>query len=99
MNKWQMNPLKPKKVENTNHLVKHLRNSVLYWSVFACFLQIKTNSEYFPVQRLFTGIYNRDSECLQQGTSCVFNLLKTKRNPLYIRNQTVPRSKLLPPRL
>ena len=27
------------------------------------------------------------------------NLLKTKRNLLYIRNQSVPRSKLFPPRL
>jgi len=28
-----------------------------------------------------------------------FNLLKTKRNPLYIRNQSVPRCKHFPPRL
>jgi len=30
--------------------------------------------------------------------SC-FNLLKTKRLPLYIRNQSVPRCKHFPPRL
>ena len=29
--------------------------------------------------------------------SFIFNLLKTKRNPLYIRNQPVPRSKHFPP--
>jgi len=29
----------------------------------------------------------------------MFNLLKTKRNLLYIRNQSVPRSKHFPPRL
>ena len=29
----------------------------------------------------------------------VLTFLKTKRNPLYIRNQPVPSSKLFPPRL
>jgi hypothetical protein len=29
----------------------------------------------------------------------ILNLLKTKRNLLYIRNQSVPRSKLFPPQL
>ena len=30
---------------------------------------------------------------------CNINLLKTKRNLLYIRNQSVPRSKHFPPQL
>ena len=42
---------------------------------------------------------NTDGRCAtnQQIIADVFNLLKTKRNPLYIRNKSVPRSKHFPP--
>ena len=39
------------------------------------------------------------TESLLQLRRPLFNLLKTKRNLLYIRNQSVPRSKYFPPRL
>ena len=56
-------------------------------------------------QNLVSGAYCNSSKhriqfcCLTMFDLYHFNLLKTKRNLLYIRNQSVPRGKLFPPRL
>ena len=46
--------------------------------------------------RILKSVRCDDSIC---DTGSAFNLLKTKRNLLYIRNQSVPRSKHFPPQL
>ena len=45
----------------------------------------------------YYGIGDRGS--IHGSPVSFFNLLKSKRNLLYIRNQSVPRSKQFPPRL
>jgi len=58
----------------------------LYHMLIAISMTNQTNrSEVIPLDSFFFCI--------------VINLLKTKRNLLYIKNQPVPRSKLFPPRL
>ena len=57
----------------------------LFYTLIAISMTNQTNeSEVIPIDVFF---------------SIVINLLKTKRNLLYIRNQSVPRSKHFPPRL
>ena len=42
-------------------------------SVFMCFcVDLKTNSDYFPIQHQLTGFYNRDVVCLLRGTDWIF---------------------------
>jgi len=33
---------------------------------------LRTNSDYFPIQPYVTGFYNQDSVCLLRGTDWVF---------------------------
>ena len=46
--------------------------------VFKCdlgymlYMDLRTNSDYFPIQHELTGFYNRDGECLLRGTDWVF---------------------------
>ena len=41
-------------------------------SVFMCFcVDLKTNSDYFPIQHQLTGFYNRDVVCLLRGTDWI----------------------------
>jgi len=32
-------------------------------------VDLRTNSDYFPIQHQLTGFYNRDIECLLRGTN------------------------------
>jgi len=32
-------------------------------------LDLRTNNDYFPIQRQLVGFHNRDGECLQRGTN------------------------------
>ena len=61
-------------------------------------------TKWSPVARILkferiTEVWTRKLLVFRQDIPFVFNLLKTKPNLLYIRNQTVPRSKHFPPRL
>ena len=35
------------------------------------YLDLRTNSDYFPIQHQLTGFYKRDGVCLLRGTDCV----------------------------
>jgi hypothetical protein len=40
-------------------------------TVYVFCVDLRTNSDYFPIQYLLTGYHNRDGECLLRGTmSC-----------------------------
>jgi hypothetical protein len=36
--------------------------------IYVFCVDLKTNSDYFPIQHELTGLYNRDEECLLRGT-------------------------------
>jgi len=40
-------------------------------SVFVFFVDMRTNSDYFPVQHWLTDFYNREDECLLRGTGLI----------------------------
>ena len=64
-------------------------------------LQVRTRGELTAIlwrDKRDVHILTNMHDAPAKGNFC-FNLLKTKRNLLYIRNQFVPRSKLFPPRL
>ena len=44
---------------------------VLPTQLYLCVLcvDLRTNSDYFPIQHLLSGFYNRDGKCLLRGTS------------------------------
>ena len=52
-------------------------------------VDLRTNSDYFPIQHLLTGLYNRDGECLLRGTDCVFVLPRITRLTQFEVSQTV----------
>jgi len=35
-------------------------------------VDLRTNSDYFPIQHELTGFCNRDGECLLRGTKWIF---------------------------
>jgi len=36
--------------------------------IYVFYVDLRTNSDYFPIQHSLTGLYNRDGECLLRGT-------------------------------
>jgi hypothetical protein len=40
--------------------------------VYVFCVDLRTNSDYFPIQHWLTGFYNRDGVCLLHGTSLIF---------------------------
>ena len=46
-------------------------NSIFYPHSVSC-VDLRTNSDYFPIQHLLTGFYNPDGQCLLRGTDWVF---------------------------
>jgi len=44
--------------------------------LYVSYTDIRTNSDYFPIQHKLTGFYNRAEVCLLRGTDWVF-----KHNP------------------
>ena len=49
------------------------------------FMDLRTNSDYFPTQHSLTGFYNRHVECLLRGTSCCYitHFTKHKTQPIF----------------
>ena len=47
----------------------------IYNSGYVFCVDLRTNSDYFPIQHLLTGFYNRDRECLLRGTDRDFSVL------------------------
>jgi len=43
-------------------------------TVYLCVVcvDLRTNSDYFPIQYQLTGFYNRDTKCLVRGTDWIF---------------------------
>jgi len=39
-------------------------------------MDLRANSDYFPIQNLLTGFHNRDGVCLLRGTDWTFNINK-----------------------
>jgi len=40
--------------------------------IYVFCVDLRTNSDYFPIQHQLAGFYNRDGECLLRGTDWVF---------------------------
>ena len=40
--------------------------------IYVFCVDLRTDSDYFPIQHLLTGLYNRDRVCLLRGTDWVF---------------------------
>ena len=40
--------------------------------IYVFCVDLRTNSDYFPIQHWLTGFYNRDGVCLMHGTDWVF---------------------------
>jgi len=40
----------------------------IYNSGYVFCVDLRTNSDYFPIQHQLTGLYNRDGVCLLRGT-------------------------------
>jgi len=36
--------------------------------IYVFCVDLRTNSDYFPIQHLLTGLYNQDGECSLRGT-------------------------------
>ena len=36
--------------------------------IYVFYVDLRTNSDYFPIQHQLTGFYNRDGVCLLRGT-------------------------------
>jgi hypothetical protein len=36
--------------------------------IYVFCVDLRTNSDYFPIQHYLTGLYNRDGVCLLRGT-------------------------------
>jgi len=41
-------------------------------SIYVFCVELRTNSDYFPIQQKLAGFYNRDGVCLLRGTDWVF---------------------------
>jgi hypothetical protein len=72
---------------------------ILSTRIYVFCMYLRTNSDLCNLQQKLIGLHNRYEKCLQRGKNWVFNLLKTKRLLLYIRNKSVPRCKHFPPPL
>ena len=44
----------------------------IYNSGYVFCVDLRTNSDYFPIQHQLTGLYNRDGVCLLRDTDWVF---------------------------
>ena len=44
----------------------------MYNSGYVFCVDLRTNSDYFPIQHQLTGFYNRDEVCLLRGTDWIF---------------------------
>ena len=40
--------------------------------IYVFCVDLRTNSDYFPIQHYLTGFYNRDGVCLLRGTDWIF---------------------------
>jgi len=40
--------------------------------IYVFCVDLRTNSDYFPMHHLLTGFYNRDGECLLRGMDWIF---------------------------
>ena len=40
--------------------------------VYMLYVNMRTNSDYFPIHHKLIGFYNRDAKCLLRGTDWVF---------------------------
>jgi len=65
-----INPSKP-----TGHYMYHEFNNQQFYvlpaqCVYVFCVDLRTNSDYFPLQHLLTGFHNRDGQCLLRGTVC-----------------------------
>jgi hypothetical protein len=40
--------------------------------IYVFCVDLRTNSDHFPIQNCLTGVYNRDGVCLLRGTDWVF---------------------------
>ena len=40
--------------------------------IYVFYVDLRTNSDYFPIQHELTGLYNSDGVCLLRGTYWVF---------------------------
>ena len=58
-------------------------------------VDLRTNSDYFPIQHKLTGLYNRDEKCLQRGTNWTFKysslrfVCKELMSPATLQHTTV----------
>jgi len=43
--------------------------------IYVFCVDLRTNSDYFPIQHLLTGFYNLAAVCLQHGTDRTFNCI------------------------
>jgi hypothetical protein len=44
--------------------------------IYVFCVDLRTNSDYFPIQHYLTGSYNREGVCLLRGTDWVFICIK-----------------------
>ena len=42
--------------------------------IYVFCVDLRTNSDYFPIQHYLTGFYNRDGVCLLRGTDWVSHI-------------------------
>ena len=69
-----LNPLKP-----SGHYMYHQAFNIQKFYVlptnciYVFCVDLRTNSDYFPIQQWLTGFYNRDGLCLLRGTSCILH--------------------------
>jgi len=47
-------------------------NDLLTRFIYVFCVDLRTNSDYFPIQHELTRTYNRDGECLLRGTDLIF---------------------------
>ena len=43
----------------------------VYIHIYVFCVDLRINSDYFPIQHWLTGLYNRDGVCLLYGTDCI----------------------------
>jgi hypothetical protein len=70
--KLRLNPLTP-----SGHYMYHQFNIKQFYVlptqyIYVFCVDLRTNSDYFPIQHKVTGFYNRDGECLLRGTDWAF---------------------------
>ena len=68
------------------HLIT-LRSTHTAVFVWFFFVDLRTNSHYFPIKHQLTGLYNRDGESLLRGTDLMLN---------YKSGEFLPRNRISP---